>query len=74
MHDREVLASKRVGYFEDKLNHNQFIRCHNSYLVNTTNIDKVGKQKSPYLVMKNGEIIPISAFKRGELESRLGLP
>ena len=73
LHDREVLASKRLGYFEDKLNANQFVRCHNSYLVNTMNVDKVGKQKSPYIVMKNGETIPISSSKRGELESRLGL-
>ncbi len=73
LHDRQVLASKRLGHFENKLNENQFVRCHNSYLVNTMNIDKVGKQKSPYIVMKNGETIPVSSSKRAELENRLGL-
>ena len=30
LHDREVLASKRLGFFEEKLNDKQFVRCHNS--------------------------------------------
>lgn len=73
LHDQEVLASKRLGFFEEKLNDKQFVRCHNSYVVNILNIDKLGKQKSPYIIMKNGETLPVSASKRGELESRLGL-
>lgn len=73
MESREVLASKRLGHFAEKLNQDQFIRCHNSYLINTINIEKVGKQKSPYIIMKNGDTIPVSASKKEELERRLGL-
>ena len=70
---KKIMTSKRFGYFEDKLNEDYFIRCHNSYLVNTLHIDKLGKQKSPYLVLSNADTIPVSASKRAELESRLGL-
>lgn len=70
---KKIMTSKRLGYFEDKLNEDYFIRCHNSYLVNTLHIDKLGKQKSPYLVLSNADTIPVSASKRAELESRLGL-
>ena len=73
LQDRKVMASKRLGFFEEKLNDIEFVRSHNSYLVNILNIDKLGKHKSPYIIMKNGETLPVSASKRGELESRLGL-
>lgn len=73
MINRELLVSKRMGYFEEKLEGSNFIRCHNSYLVNQQQIEKVGKQKTPYVVMKNGDTIPVSASKKEELEKRLGL-
>ena len=69
----ELLVSKRRGYLEEKLEGSNFIRCHNFYLVNQQQIEKVGKQKTPYVVMKNGDTIPVIASKKEELEKRLGL-
>ena len=73
LQEEQILASKRLGYFEGKLSEQHFFRCHNSFVVNLIHVVKMGKQKSPYLVLKNGEMIPVSASKRAELESKLGL-
>lgn len=73
MINRTILASKRMGYFEKKLNQDQFFRCHNSHVVNVNEIKKLGKSKSNYLVMSNEDVIPISSSKKGAIENILGL-
>tara|TARA_B100000965_G_scaffold383474_1_gene382745 strand:- start:98 stop:808 length:711 start_codon:yes stop_codon:yes gene_type:complete len=71
--DKELMSSKRLGYYEEKLHQAGFYRCHNSYLVNLSCIDKLGKGKSGYLVLNNGKVVPISNSKKKELEAELGL-
>lgn len=71
--NKKILASKRIGFYEDKLPEEQFIRCHNSYIVNLYQIEKLGKIKSNYLVMKNGDTIPISAAKKSSIQRILGV-
>jgi len=62
-----------MGHFVKKLDMNQFLRCHNSHLINVKQVKKVGKSKSNYLIMSNEDVVPVSASKRVEIEKALGL-
>jgi two-component system LytT family response regulator len=67
------LSSRRLGYYEKKLEGYHFFRCHNSHLINLDFLDKIGKSSSGYLKMKNGETIPFASSKRNQLNQLLGL-
>lgn len=71
--NKKILASKRIGFYEDKLPSELFLRCHNSYVVNLNQIGKLGKNKSNYLVMKNGDTVPISTTKKASIQKILGI-
>lgn len=64
--DKKITASKNLGYFEDLLNRN-FLRIHNSYIVNINFIKKVHKKDGFYCEMINGKKIPVSKRKQSLL-------
>jgi two-component system LytT family response regulator len=66
--DRTILASKRMGYFSEKLPQQDFVRCHNSHIVNIEKIAKISRGKSGYLIMSNDNIVPVSPSKKGDLD------
>jgi len=70
--DRDLLTSKRIGHYQDKLDDNQFIRCHKTHLVNREEVSKLRKSDGGFLVMTNGDQVPISSTKREEIEKWLG--
>lgn len=70
---KEILSSKRLGEYEKKLNHADFVRCHNSHLINISFISKISKGKAGYLTLSSQEVIPISATKKDEVNRILGL-
>lgn len=67
------LASKRMGSFEEKLNNELFIRSHNSHLINIQEVSKISKGKGGYIIMSNNDFVPISATKKLDIETVLGL-
>ncbi|MBL4707345.1 MAG: response regulator transcription factor, partial [Flavobacteriales bacterium] len=71
--NKKILASKRIGYYEERLPEDLFLRCHNSHIVNLNQIGKLGKNKSNYLVMKNGDTVPISTTKKASIQKILGI-
>jgi len=68
----DILASRRLGYFEQKLPGNDFFRCHNSHLVNILHIKSVERGKTGFIKLKNEEEIPLSHTKRNGLKILLG--
>ena len=64
---KEYLSSKRIGFFASKISNDNFFRCHNSHIVNTNRIKKIGKGKSTYIVMENEDTVPVSPSKKPEL-------
>lgn len=66
-----LLSSKPLGFYENEMLDLDFVRCHNSHLVNIDNIAKIGKGKSAYLELTNEDIIPISASKKEALKAKL---
>ncbi len=61
------LVSKPLKYFSDQLCDNEFFyKCHRSYLVNLKHIKQFLKQDGGYIVISNGNNIPIAKNKKEE--------
>ncbi|HHB79261.1 MAG TPA: response regulator transcription factor [Saprospiraceae bacterium] len=60
--DSKITVSKNLKYYAAFLDERQFVRCHQSHLVNIGYIASV--VKGDQLKLKNGELIPISHRKK----------
>jgi two-component system LytT family response regulator len=61
---RKKLISRTLREFEDMLKPFNFIRTHNSFLVNMAEVREYVKTDGGYIVMKNNANIPVSKSKR----------
>lgn len=64
--DKEILVSKTLKSFEEKLKGTSFFRCHQSYLVNL-NLMKSYDKKNDLLVFLNKAELPVSQSKKAFL-------
>lgn len=62
-----ILVSKTLKYFADLLIDSNFIRVHQSHLVNLKYIKEYIKSDGGYLLLVNKETVPVSVRKRAEL-------
>ncbi len=70
--DRELTTSKHLGSFEDLLPRHQFVRAHNSHIVNINFVSKyLRNKKYGILELKDGTKIPISANRKKEVTDRI---
>lgn len=60
--DVSLMVSKVIKHYEAMLPETQFIRCHQSYLINSQYIHKY--YKDGQIEMKDGKMIPVSSRKR----------
>jgi two-component system LytT family response regulator len=61
------LVSKPLKHFVEQLEGNDFFyKCHRSYLVNLKHIKQFLKQDGGYLILSNGQNIPIAKNKKEE--------
>ncbi|MDQ7949906.1 MAG: response regulator [Pedobacter sp.] len=67
--------NKTMGFFEQTLDPNQFIRIHRSYIINLTEVTKIElKEKDSYVVLlKSGIWLPVSKTGYVKLKAALGL-
>ena len=65
--NQKILVGKTLKYFADMLKEFNFIRVHQSHLINTQYIKEFIKSDGGYLVLKNKENIPVSVRKRTEV-------
>jgi two-component system LytT family response regulator len=67
--------NKTMGFFEQTLDADQFIRIHRSYIINLAEVTKIElKEKDSYVVLlKSGIWLPVSKTGYGKLKSALGL-
>ncbi len=61
---KKLLVSKHLKEYESLLIENQFMRVHNSYLINLKEVKKYVKADGGYIVMNNDEIVSISRAKK----------
>ncbi len=68
---QKVVISRQLQFLKDKLNPQQFIRVHRSYLVNLNYIKKYLRGRGGSLIMQNGEVIPVSSRRKNDLMDSL---
>ncbi len=70
--DKKV-ASKNLGYYEEIIAPNGFIRIHNYYVVNCSKIKKYIKAKTGLIELTNGARLEVSNKRKDDLFKILNL-
>ena len=60
----KMVISKTLKEFEDLLPEKHFFRVHNSHIINLLYVQKYVRGDGGHLVMKNGNIVPVSRAKK----------
>ncbi len=68
-----AVSSRNLGEYEKQLINNNFLRIHNSYLVNMDKAINIQKKDGIYLKMDDNEYIPVSKRKKDILFNYLGM-
>jgi len=63
---KDILVSRHLKEYVSLFNDHDFMRVHNSFLVNLKNIDKFVRNDGGYVLMKNGDRVNISRSKKDE--------
>lgn len=61
---KEILVSKPIKEYDELLEGFNFVRPHQSYLVNLNHIKKVDKTDGGFIILNNGREIPVSARRK----------
>lgn len=64
---KKIFVTKTLKYFADMLNDYQFLRVHQSHLINLQYVKEFIKSDGGYLVLKNKDNVPVSVRKRAEV-------
>jgi len=70
---KQIMISKTLKEVEKTLSGTTFVRNHKSHLVNVDFIKTYVKSDGGYLIMKNGEKIPVSRRKKETMAKALGM-
>ena len=62
-----LLVSKHLKEYENLLADHQFMRVHNSYLINLNEVKKYIKSDGGYIIMSNDMNVNISPRKKDDL-------
>ncbi|WP_258103595.1 LytTR family DNA-binding domain-containing protein [Marinoscillum sp. MHG1-6] len=68
---RNILVSKHLKEYEDLLPSDNFMRVHNSYLINLTGVKKFVKSEGGYILMNDESMVSISPKKKDEFMERM---
>ncbi len=63
----KILVTKTLKYFSDMLKNYQFLRVHQSHLVNLKYVKAFIKSDGGYLILKDKNTVPVSVRKRPEV-------
>jgi two-component system LytT family response regulator len=64
---QKILVSKTLKYYADMLKEHQFLRVHQSHLINIKYIKEFIKSDGGYLILKDKTNIPVSIRKRNKV-------
>lgn len=70
---KSYTVTKVLSELEKDLSRTSFFRVHRSHIIRLDEVEKLGKKKDGYLILKNQTTIPISSTKRELLENLLGV-
>jgi two-component system LytT family response regulator len=69
---RNIISSKPLGYYEGLLEKHNFLRIHQSTMVNLDFVTRYVRGRGGYVVMQDGKELEVSRTKKEELLARLG--
>lgn len=64
---KQIMVSKTLAHFENIISSSQFIRTHQSYLVNMRHVTQFDKRNGGFLILPNSVEIPVSTRKKEEV-------
>lgn len=70
--DKHILVSRHLKEYENLLTDYNFMRVHQSFLINLNEVEKYIKSDGGYIVMKGGANISISPKKKEEFIHKMG--
>ncbi|MEQ8359533.1 MAG: LytTR family DNA-binding domain-containing protein [Cytophagales bacterium] len=68
---KEMVISKTLKHYDSLLCHSDFLRIHQSYLINMQHLERYDKREGGEVIMKNGLTVPVSTRKREMLNEVL---
>lgn len=69
----KITVSRILKEFEDLLSESNFIRVHNSSLINIVHVKKYVKGEGGYVIMSDDETVEVSRRKKAELVAKLAV-
>lgn len=69
----KITVSRILKEFEDLLSESNFIRVHNSSLINIVHVKKYVKGEGGYVIMSDDETVEVSRRKKAELLAKLAV-
>lgn len=68
---KSILVSRTLKEWDDLLTSHQFIRTHQSHLVNSIHVNSFVKKDGGYILMDDGSIVSVSKHKKEQTLSKL---
>ena len=69
--NKQLVATKNLGEYENLLDASIFFRVHHSYVVNLTQVTSINKTDGNYCEMVNKETVPIAKRRQEQLNKFL---
>ena len=67
----KIISVRNIGYFEDELKDQPFLRVHNSFIINKLKIKSFTKKDGGFLTLHSGQTIPVSRNKKASVRQFL---
>ncbi len=67
----KILVSKTLKEWDDLLSSYQFIRTHQSHLINSIHVNSFVKKDGGYILMKDGSTVSVSRYRKEETINKL---
>ena len=68
----DILASRRLGYYEGQLENDVFFRCHHSHVINLGHILSIDRGKNGNIRLRNNDLVPLATSRKDQLKVLLG--
>lgn len=70
---KKILVSKRLKLYDNYVAAHGFFRTHQSHIVNAAFVERYSKSNGGYILLKNGETVPVGISKKAGVKMYLGV-
>ncbi len=65
--EKPFVSAKSIGFYEEELEEDPFLRVHKSFIVNLNKIKSYIKADNGYIILTNGQPVRVSKSRKEEL-------